>query len=106
MNSNEEKEYLNLNGSRYQTRLNEKFKNRSEFKPADPNKLMSYIPGTVIEIFVSPGQKVKAGDLLLILDAMKMKNRVKCHRDATIKSVSVKPGDRLPKGVVMIELEE
>ncbi len=49
--------------------------------------ILSFIPGTVLDIFVNPGQNVKKGDLLLILDAMKMQNKLKCPVDGKIKSI-------------------
>jgi biotin carboxyl carrier protein len=97
--------FLNINNSLYQTRISSKFKNRIKYEPADPKLILSFIPGTVVEIFVSPGQIVKKGELLLILDAMKMQNRLKCHMDGTIKSIITSKGKRVSKGELLIELE-
>ncbi|MBK7712212.1 MAG: acetyl-CoA carboxylase biotin carboxyl carrier protein subunit [Bacteroidales bacterium] len=97
--------FLNINNSLYQTRISSKFKNRVKYQPADPKLILSFIPGTVVEIFVSQGQKVKKGELLLILDAMKMQNRLKCPMDGKIKSIVTTKGDRVSKGALLIELE-
>jgi biotin carboxyl carrier protein len=97
--------YLNINSSLYYTRLSDKFNKRKPFEPADPKIIMSFIPGTVIEIFVKEGQEVKEGENLLILDAMKMQNRLKCSMAGKVKSLKVKSGDKVPKGAVLIELE-
>ena len=105
MSKKEKPGFLNINGSLYQTRISNKFKHRINYKPADPKKILSFIPGTVLEIFVRQGQKVKKGDLLLILDAMKMQNRLKCPVNGKIKSIVAKMGDRVPKGAMLIELE-
>jgi biotin carboxyl carrier protein len=105
MSKKEKPGFLNINGSLYQTRISDKFKHRINYKPADPKKILSFIPGTVLEIFVSHGQSVKKGDVLLILDAMKMQNRLKCPVDGKIKSIVAKRGDRVPKGAMLIELE-
>ena len=105
MSTKEKMDFLNINNSLYQTRISSKFKNRVRYQPADPMMILSFIPGTVLEIFVSPGQIVKKGDLLLILDAMKMKNRLKSPADGKIKSIVAKTGDRVPKGALLIELE-
>lgn len=105
MSKKEKLEFLNINSSLYQTRISNKFKNRISYQPADPKKVLSFIPGTVLEIFVSPGQSVKKGDLLLILDAMKMQNRLKCPADGKIKSIVAAKGDKVPKGTLLIELE-
>lgn len=105
MSKKEKLGFLNINNSLYQTRISNKFKNRISYQPADPKKILSFIPGTVLEIYVSPGQNVKKGELLLILDAMKMQNRLKCPVDGKIKSITAKKGDRVPKGAMLIELE-
>ena len=58
MNSNdkeEKPEYLNINSSLYQTRLSRKFKERTKYQPADPRIIVSFIPGTVLEILISKG---------------------------------------------------
>jgi len=48
---------------------------------------------------------VKEGDVVVILDAMKMQNRLKSHLEGIVKKVHVKKGDRVPKGAVLIEVE-
>jgi biotin carboxyl carrier protein len=106
MSTKEKLEFLNINDTLYQTRISPKFKTRVKYKPADPRLILSFIPGTVLEIFISPGQSVKKGDLLLILDAMKMQNKLKCHMDGRIKSIVAKKGDRVSKGALLIELEK
>jgi len=105
MNIEEDLGKLKINSIIYTTRLSTKFLKRQPYKPADPRLVMSFIPGTVLEILVKEGESVSAGDDLLILDAMKMQNRLKCPIDGTIKSVVAKKGDRVSKGVLLIELE-
>ena len=96
---------LNINTGLYLTRLSERFKKRKPYRPADPKLILSFIPGTIVEILVKEGQMVKKGEDLMILDAMKMKNRLKCSMDGRVKKISVENGARVPKGVVLIELE-
>lgn len=105
MNKDEKLGYLNINTSLYKTRLSEKFKNRKAYKPADPKIILSFIPGTVLDIFVEAGQKVKKGENLMILDAMKMQNKLKCNMDGRVKSIAVVKGAKVSKGTVLIELE-
>ena len=97
--------FLTIDDTQYQTRISSKFKNRIKYQSRDPKLILSFIPGTVLEIFVIPGQIVKKGDLLLILDAMKMQNRLKCNTDGKIKSIVTTTGERVPKGALLIELE-
>jgi biotin carboxyl carrier protein len=105
MNKKDTLGYLNIDTSLYQTRITTQFENRKPYKPADPRIILSFIPGTVIDIFITEGQAVKKGDDLMILDAMKMKNKLKCNMDGIVKSIAVNKGDRVSKGTVLLELE-
>ena len=97
--------YLNIGSSLYQTRISTKFKNRKPYQPVDPKIILSFIPGTVLDIFVTVGQDVKKGQELMILDAMKMQNRLKCPMDGKVKSIAVNKGVKVSKGTVLLELE-
>ncbi len=96
---------LNIDTSHYKTRLSNKFKNRKQYAPHDPRKVLSFIPGTILDILVKPGQAVKKGEGLMILDAMKMQNLLKSSIDGKIKKISVKKGDKVSKGSMLIELK-
>jgi biotin carboxyl carrier protein len=67
------------------------------------NNIKAPMPGLVIDMKVKAGDTVKAGEPLLILEAMKMENILKAAADATVKSVKVKRGDSVEKGQVLIE---
>jgi biotin carboxyl carrier protein len=105
MNNNEKLGFLNIDTSLYQTRISSKFQNRKPYQPADPRIILSFIPGTVLEIFIKPGQNVSMGDDLMILDAMKMQNKLKCNMNGKVKSIAVKKGDKVSKGTILLELE-
>jgi biotin carboxyl carrier protein len=105
MEKNDKLGILNIDTSLYQTRISNKFKNRKSYTPADPRIILSFIPGTVLDIMIKPGQSVSKGDDLMILDAMKMQNRLKCIMDGKVKSIAVKKGDKVSKGTVLMELE-
>jgi biotin carboxyl carrier protein len=97
--------FLNIHASLYKTRINPKFLNRKPYQPSDPRMILSFIPGTVLDIFVKEGDEVKKGETLMFLDAMKMQNNLKCSIDGKVKSVLVSKGDRVSKGTLLIELE-
>lgn len=97
--------YLNIDSSLYQTRLSRKFESRTKYVPVDPKQIISYIPGVVLDILVESGSKVKAGQDLMIIDAMKMKNRIKSNLDGRVKSVAVATGSKVTKGSLLLELE-
>ena len=97
--------FLNINNSFYQTRISTKFKNRVQYKPADPKVILSFIPATVLDIYIKQGEVVKKGDLLMILDAMKMQNRLKSAIAGKIIKIHANKGDKVSKGTLLLELE-
>ncbi len=105
MEDQEEFSILNINDSLYKTKLSTRFLNRKNYVPADSKMIRSFIPGTVLDILVVEGQNVKMGDDLMILDAMKMQNRLKTSVDGRIKSIPVSKGDKVAKGALLIEME-
>jgi biotin carboxyl carrier protein len=106
MQNRENLKSLNINSTIYKTRLSLKFENRKPYQPANPGLVSSFIPGTIIDILVKPGQKVKKGDELVILDAMKMQNRLKSAIDGKVKMISVKKGDKVSKGALILEIAQ
>jgi pyruvate carboxylase len=63
------------------------------------------MPGAVAAVVVSPGQEVKAGDMLLTIEAMKMETGIHVERDAVVKAVHVRPGDQIDAKDLLVELE-
>ncbi|MDD2284786.1 MAG: acetyl-CoA carboxylase biotin carboxyl carrier protein subunit [Paludibacter sp.] len=90
---------------KYKTMLTRKYKNRKAWVDPNPYEIQSFIPGTIIEISVKEGEVVQEGDPLLILEAMKMQNRIEMPFTAKIKKINVNVGDRIPKDMLMLELE-
>ena len=105
MNNKDTLGFLNIDDSLYKTRISSKFKNRKTYRSADPRIILSFIPGTVLDILIKAGQDVKKGDNLMILDAMKMQNKLKCTMDGKVKLIAVKKGDKVSKGTILLELE-
>jgi biotin carboxyl carrier protein len=89
----------------YKTTLNKMYRLRKPYEPENPMNLKSFMPGNIPEVFVKKGDTVKAGDCLLILEAMKMKNKILAPFDAKVKAVHVKVGSIVPKNFVLIELK-
>jgi biotin carboxyl carrier protein len=63
------------------------------------------MPGTILDIMVKPGQKVKLDEPVLILEAMKMHNRVLMPFDGEIVRINVNPQDKVPRNFVMVEVQ-
>jgi biotin carboxyl carrier protein len=67
--------------------------------------LSAPMPATVIRVDAAPGDVVRRGDPLIILEAMKMELPVRASADGTVKAVHCKPGDLVQPGVPLIEME-
>jgi biotin carboxyl carrier protein len=89
----------------FETRLTKKFTHRKLFEKQDPGAIKAVIPGVISEICTRTGNSVRQGDTLLILEAMKMLNRLMAPIDGTVKSIHVKTGDRVVKGQVLVEIK-
>jgi propionyl-CoA carboxylase alpha chain len=75
-------------------------------KAADTSRLLlSPMPGLLSSIAVAPGQEVKAGEALAIVEAMKMENVLRAERDGRIAKIRAKPGDSLAVDEVILEFE-
>lgn len=71
----------------------------------DDGELLTQMPGKVVKILVEKGQEVKAGETVIILEAMKMENEIKTAVDGVVKEIHVKESDALDQGVLMLEIE-
>ena len=89
----------------YRTSLTKKFAARTPYTPPDSRKVVAFIPGTILKVHVKEGQKVKKGDTLLVLQAMKMDNHLLATRNGTVKKIYVKQGEIVPKRSLLIELK-
>nr|VFK47973.1 MAG: Biotin-requiring enzyme [Candidatus Kentron sp. TC]VFK50482.1 MAG: Biotin-requiring enzyme [Candidatus Kentron sp. TC] len=64
----------------------------------------SPLAGIVVSVEVSVGQQVKAGDVVVIIEAMKMKTKVTAHKSGDIANIAVKPGDGVTAGQVLLTI--
>jgi 3-methylcrotonyl-CoA carboxylase alpha subunit len=71
----------------------------------DEGALAAPMPATVVKINVKPGQGVSMGDVLIMLEAMKMELPIKAPRDGTVKAIACRPGELVQPGVALLELE-
>ncbi len=62
------------------------------------------MPGNILDVKVAVGAAVKAGDVLIILEAMKMENDITAAQDGTVASINVKKGDTVNSGDTLITL--
>ena len=82
--------------------------NQTESNRTDPTAsgdLSAPMPGTVIEVKVTVGEQVSAGQVLVVLEAMKMEMAIRSPRDGSIRSISVTRGDPVVAGSMLVELD-
>jgi biotin carboxyl carrier protein len=65
-------------------------------------EIRSAMPGRVVEVLAAPGNAVAPGELLLILEAMKMQNEIRSERGGTVETLSVRPGDSVESGAILV----
>ena len=100
---------IKVNGRTYPVEVKDKFdlllekmgmNNQASSKV---NNIKAPMPGLIIDLKIKVGDTVKAGDPLIILEAMKMENIIKSPGEGTVKSVKAKKGDSVEKNQVLIE---
>jgi biotin carboxyl carrier protein len=74
----------------------------SSLNAAKVSEIKAPMPGMVLKVFVNEGMEIKKGDNLFILEAMKMENIIKSPADVMVKTVKIKPGDKVEKGQVLM----
>jgi acetyl-CoA/propionyl-CoA carboxylase biotin carboxyl carrier protein len=62
--------------------------------------------GTIVKIAVTDGQRVEAGELVMVLEAMKMENPVTAHKGGTVSGLAVAAGDAVTQGTVLLEIKD
>jgi biotin carboxyl carrier protein len=62
------------------------------------------LPGTITELKVNVGDTVKKGDILLVLEAMKMQNNIESEYDGTVTAITVKQGETVMEGAVLLTI--
>jgi propionyl-CoA carboxylase alpha chain len=72
---------------------------------ADTSKLiLSPMPGLVVTLDVAPGQHVRTGEQVAIIEAMKMQNIIRAERDGTVKAIGAQAGDSVAADEMLVEL--
>jgi biotin carboxyl carrier protein len=88
----------------YETTLTKKFQNRKPYTAPNPGNVRCVIPGVIQKLYVRPGQQVRMGEPLCILEAMKMQNDIVSPFDARIRRISVEVGQMVTNGQLLMEI--
>jgi biotin carboxyl carrier protein len=108
LNETEKTASIKVNNNIYQMKAKDQFdalleqlglSNLTNNKISDVKAPM---PGLVLKVLVNEGDEVKKGDSLFVLEAMKMENIIKAPADATVKTIKIKPTDKVEKGQLLI----
>ena len=67
-------------------------------------KVAAPMPGTIVSVNVSDDQSVKKGDVLVVLEAMKMENEIKAPKDGTVTSIAVNKGESVDTGATLVTI--
>jgi len=67
-------------------------------------KILAPLPGVVLSVAVAPGDSARAGDTLLVLEAMKMENVIRADSDCTVQAVHVRKGDKVEASQLLLEV--
>ena len=115
--------HIEVNGTNYEVEIHQEVKKTKTPKlvrPAVKQKpgegsivksaasgyvLKAPLPGNIFKILVKEGDVIKKGDVLLIMEAMKMENNVMAEKDGVIKTLRVKVGDNVLQNDVLVEFE-
>jgi biotin carboxyl carrier protein len=97
---------INVDGTLYKTKLTPAFLRRKPYVPYNPNRLFSFIPGTIQKVYVEEGQKVTAGMKVMILEAMKMRNEIRSPINGVVKTLNVRTGELVSNKYFLIEFSE
>jgi len=105
MNEENTNTHIKVDATEYQTQLTRKYLTRKKYVPADPSLLSTAIPGVVRDVFVKEGTRVKKGDKVLLLEAMKMMNNIQAPVDGTVDKIFVIVGQQVAKNESLIKFK-
>ena len=97
-------QHILVDDTRYETEVPESYNRKGKKEAVNPGDIRAIIPGVIVEVKVRKGQKVATGDVVIVLEAMKMYNDIEAESDGTVAEILVSKGDKVAKGRMMIRL--
>jgi biotin carboxyl carrier protein len=101
----DELELFQVGDSFYNTTISEKYRNKKPWEPVNLKVIRAVIPGVIRKAYVKEGAKVKPGDKLIVLEAMKMKNDIRAIEGGIVEEICVKIGERVPKDTILVKIK-
>ena len=80
-------------------------RDRRQEAKAGTHRILAPMTGSIVEVHCKEGDRVSAGDVVLIIESMKMNNEMRAPADGTVTNLGVKPGDRVTAGKVLLVVE-
>ena len=99
-----DKQHLPIDGTVYETEVPEGYISKGKKISKSRGEIRAIIPGVIVDIRVRKGQKVSSGDVVIVLEAMKMYNDIEAEADSEVNEILVSKGDKVAKGQLMIKL--
>jgi pyruvate carboxylase subunit B len=101
--------FVTIQGYRYRVRVEDEWarragERRAAVEEAGEAEVLSPMPGVVVAVLVEPGQEVRTGEGLLILEAMKMENEIRAPRTGLVEAVGVTPGQRVSQDDLLVRI--
>ena len=102
---------VSIDGNLYEVEIDQRSR-RGQRKKRDSNRgggassglISSAIPGKIVSVLVSEGDKVDSGSVVIVLEAMKMQNEIKAGIDGKVEKIMCKPGERIEANVPLMEI--
>jgi biotin carboxyl carrier protein len=95
---------FNIDDTEYETTFPAKFLKRKAYQKEDKRVVTAVIPGLIEKLYVEKGSVVKAGDKLLILEAMKMKNDITAPVAGEVTELVIKEGSVVSKNELLLKI--
>ncbi|MDO4680621.1 MAG: pyruvate carboxylase [Aerococcus sp.] len=103
--------FFDLNGQRREIEVHDQSVKQTttmheKADPSNPNQIGATMPGSIVSVAVKAGDEVKAGQVVVVAEAMKMETTIKAQQAGVVSKVYVTPGDRIQVGDLLIRLEK
>jgi len=99
-------EKIRIDDAEYLTEVTDKYlQNKDKGINKEGHAIKAFLPGLIGKVKIKPKKKIKAGDTILVLEAMKMLNQITLKDDIIIKEVLVKEGDIVAKDQILVVYE-
>ena len=80
-------------------------KESARSKPTHDGCITTAMPGKIVDIKVSIGDKISAGDSVIVIEAMKMENEIQAAKSGTVVSINISKGDEVSPNETLLEIQ-